>query len=254
MKAFKGLLWKLAISGMVIYLLATRFCDVSAGVSLGQYPLEAGWQNTGLAIQEVALEGWGKVSSIYETREQLRDRLHRIEGDLGLISMGGPMFGGDTGFRYVNDEGRLADGSQVIITIQSMEKLGKGETHLGFTLHRKGDTDIRLGEMVPHYEQTLQRMGVHSPLSVAISGETAGRLGSEDVEKLFGRFFKGLEASRVDGGLGEDFHAWRGKTRLLPTGIDWAGEKINVETTAAYDDARDVTVITLATPAITEGI
>jgi hypothetical protein len=164
-----------------------------------------------------------------------------------------PIIGGDKSFRFVNAEGVLKDGSQVIITVQTISDNGKAETHLGFNLHHSG-TVIGLDERANFFKQTMQRAGVMAPLTVAIMGEEQGRLGGNTIEKIFSRFFRGLEAVRVDGGFGETYDMWRGRTHLLPGGVNWQGEKVNVESSAAYDPSRNVTVITLATPGITEGL
>lgn len=253
MGRIKKLLTKLAISGIILYLLAIRFCDISAGIPLGQHPLQTGWENTGLVVKNVALENWGKVSDRYESHDELLNRLRRIQNELGLQFSNKPIAGGDRNFRFINAEGVLADDSQVIITLQTMSADGKGETHLGFNLDHSGGVES-LDQRVGFYKRTLQHAGVSTPLTVAIMGEESGRLGGYAVEKIFSRFFQGLEAVRVDGGFGGAYDIWRGRTRLLPAGTNWQGEKVNVESSAAYDPTRNVTVITLATPGITEAL
>jgi hypothetical protein len=253
MNRIKKLFYKLAISGIILYLLAIRFCDVSVGIPLGQHPLETGWESTGLIMKDVAMESWGKVSDQYESHKEMLHRLKEMQRDLGFDMINRPVIGGDKSFRFVNAEGVLNDGSQVIITIQTMNDNGKSETHLGFNLHHSG-IFTGLDERANFYQRTMQRAGVATPLTVAIMGEVQGRLEGYAVEKIFSRFFRGVEAVRVDGGFGETYDKWRGRTRLLPGGVNWQGENVNVESSAAYDPSRNVTVITLATPGITEGL
>lgn len=253
MSQIKKILSKLVVSGIVLYLLTIRFCDVSAGIPLGQHPLETGWENTGLAVKSTVMEDWGKVSDRYETHDELLQRLKKLQGALGLYCSKKPLVGGDPSFRYINSEGVLRDGGQVIITLQSMNMEGKAETHLGFNLHYPGKF-TSLDRQVTAFAKILQRAGVDTPITVAMSGEQKGRLRGYAVERIFERFFQGMKAVRVDGGLDETYNNWRGRTRLLPGGMSWHGERINLESSAVYDPQRDVTVITLATPGITEGL
>lgn len=252
MNAWKRFFWKLVISGIILYLLSIRFADISLGVPIGQHPLEAGWAKTGLSVETIDLEGWDCVTCSYETEEQLMRRIKRLVKALNLHTEEAPLVGGGKGFRYVNLTGRTPEGGQAVLVLQSIALEEGGETHLGFTLTDTG-REYPVEQLIERYNQRLRTNGMKKPLAIAIQGEAPGRLTDKQTEELFERCFRSLRATRVNGGLVEDYHNWRGKSGILNEAKGSTVDGINLEVSATYDMERDVTQITMATPSITEG-
>lgn len=248
MIAFKRFVWKLVISGIILYMLAIRFADVSLGIPVGQHPLEAGWAKTGLLINEISLEGWDCINDRFETEEQLVGRMNRLVKKLDLKMDEDPLIGGDKGFRYINVSGRTSEGGHAIVILQSIDLGTEGETHLGFVLN-DFNHGSQVQEIIARYSQILQENGMKKALAISIEGQTPGRLTDAQIEDLFGRCFKALKANRVDGGFIDDYRNWRGKSSLLQEAKASAGG-INLEVSAVYDIEQDVTCVTLSSPSL----
>ena len=252
MKAVKRFIWKLIISGLVLYILTIRFADISVGIPMGLHPLELACDSIGLHITETSIENWSLLSNQYETDDKLRNRMNQLFRGLEMEGTGELISGGGEAFSYLNAEGRSRDGGQAIIILQSVnESSQNGETHLGFTISYSG----RLRELeatVQKYERTLRSFGCPTPVQIAITGEVDGELSKSEQESLFQRCFKSLEAIRVDGGATEGgYYNWRGRTKFLPAKVRFGPDEINLEIAAVFDRERNVTVVSLGAPMLT---
>jgi hypothetical protein len=248
MKYMKRLFWRLVVSAVVLYLLSLRFADVSAGIPLGQHPLEAGWDRTGLPVSEVTLEGWNRVSTAFESMAALEARMDRLVRELRLKPAAPPARGENAAFRYLNTEGTLPDGSRGLVSLQTIAIGDETETHLGFILMRPGQFHD-LAQAVQDYERILCQAGLRGRLSITITGAYPGRLADQEIRRIFSRSFHALAARRVAGENIGEYSSWLGKSKMLPGKAEINGAGINLEASAVYDRQRNTTVVTLATPA-----
>lgn len=247
MKYIKSLFWKLVVSAMVLYILSLRFADVSVGIPLGEHPMETGWGRTGLRVEELSLEGWNRVSGSFESMEVLEARMNKLVRGLRLKQAAPPARGENPAFRYLNAEGTLPDGSRGLVSLQTMEIEGKAETHLGFILCRPRQfKDFQ--QAVQNYEETLHKAGLRGPLSITMIGAYPGRLDEREIKAIFNRCFRALEAHRVDGNIMREYSSWRGSSLRLPGRSKLGKTGVNLEASAVYDNRRNATVVTLATP------
>jgi hypothetical protein len=252
MKAIKRFIWKLIISGVVLYILSMRFADISVGIPMGVHPLELACDHIGLEVTETSIESWLLLSEHYETDEKLTNRMNQLVRELGMEEKAEIISGGGEAFCYLNAEGKLHDGGQAIIILQSInESIQKGETHLGFTIsYTRRPRD--LADTIGKYERILRSFGCINPVQLVITGEINGELSKSERESLFRRCFKSLEAVRVDGAANEEGYSnWRGRTRCLPGKVRFGPDEINLEIAVVFDHERDVTVVSLGAPMLT---
>lgn len=249
MKNIKRLFWKLVVSAIILYLLSIRFADVSVGIPLGQHPLEAGWEHMGLVVNEVTLEGWSRVSTSYESMETLKGRMENLVRTLRLKQVAQPAYGEHDSFRYLNMEGILPDGSRGLVSLQTLRIGKEAETHLGFILSRPQQfKDFQ--HAVEDYEEALKKAGLKGPIGITMTGVYPGRLGEREIQQIFGRCFRALDARRVDGDFVKEYCNWLGRTRKLPGKTTTGWNSSNLEASAVYDSKRNATVVTLATPGV----
>lgn len=218
----------------VLFLLSTRFVDVTVGSGFGRHPAEIAWEATGLPAERFVLDHW------LEGREgggDLRRAAREIAARLRVREAA--LFGGEAGgVRFANLDGRLPDGGELVLTIQSAGK--RWRVGLSCSYDRL-PPDLRGLER--KVLASLARFGPPGEWSWTIRGRRAGRVDPRIWRTIWARVLAAVGAVRRD--EGRDEWSVAAYTPLLPAP---PGTATNLALVLRYDEAARSSVLIMASP------
>lgn len=249
----KRFIAKMLFSTVFLLLFSTKFVDVTIGERLFEYPLETAWLATGIPLREVNTEAWLKLNDRRLTLYELKNLAEEIRRKLGLRLKTNLLTGEGEDFGYVSYEGVQSNGTNVSITIQSTRNDGISETQLGiYTVHSGEMKDLR--QYINNLRNKIVGLGSHPDFNVVFVGERFGKLPQPLVRELSGRAFRKLNAELIDSAFEDGNSHQKGFTSLIKESIEIDTRRVNIEFDTRYDQATNMTQITLASPRTTAGV
>lgn len=249
----KKFLIKMGLAGLLLLVLGTKFVDISAGQTPAADPLLNAWEATSVKATEFIIDGWGVRGASYLSLVEIEGLGRQIEAKLGVRSTGRPTVSEESAMRYYTSDGRMSSDVRAVITVQSSrgEAAHPASTHTGVLLVGDG----RVTDMPRLRRQVLTMLtegGRKGETAVAVSGTIQGRVDAPEAQAICNRIVSGTGGKRL--GLVSD----EGSVTLsafapgLGAPVNLGGLKINLQASVRYNPATDQTVVTLASPMLTE--
>lgn len=232
-----------------LFLFTMRYVDLTCSVALHDLPLLAGWEEVGVPLAEIEVEGWKKLNTDFMDTAQLAGLATNLEKRLPLQMVTPPVKGDELDFSYLTLEGSLAGQVPVVITLQSIRgDAGGAETYCGVIALPKSAE--MLAETVSRLERAFTPVVGEMPLAVMLGGFWPGRLSAGEAYQMMRRVFQRLHVTGSIGNADYENGRWSGWSNLLAGKTRPPEGQINLEFAYRYDAATGETRIALASPAL----
>lgn len=242
----RHLLGRFGFALLVLFLISTKFVDVTIGAGFGSHPAATAWAATGLTAERFALDYWSSTPPPSAVQDP-RQLAGKIASRLGVRKPS--IYAGETGgIRFANLDGALPGEGEIVLTIQ----VERRETNIGISCCYGGLPDDLLG-LERRIRLAVAGLGAQGAFYWTIRGRLPGRLREETWRAMWTRVLASINAERR--GNRPDDDLIEAYTPLLPTapasGVD--GE-VNLVLAAQYDPSRRASLIVLASPHIGEEV
>ncbi len=250
---FRGFLRQVFFSLSFLLLFSMNHIDFIAHVPVGEHPLVVAWEGTGIAPEEIEVEGWKKIDDRFSNLATLQKKAEEVKRRLRLKTDHPLYCGEEPGFVFVNLDGFLPGGSRVLVTFQAVRKgTGEEETHCGLTAFAPPVPDLR--DYLRRLERAVTPITGDFPFKAALRGQWPGRLTEEQATELMEKVFARLRADLISGGPAGVAGQWLGCSHQLGEGVRTEAGRVNLEFAYRYDVRNDVTHVILGTPRVPYGL
>lgn len=247
----KKLFVKLALSALIIFVLATKFVDISLGQSLAPDSLLKAWEAAAVPADEFIIDGWAEIGNQFVSLSEVEGIGRKLAQNMGVKALTRPTVSEEDGLCYYTVEGSLTGGIRAIITVQSSNQTMGGSTHAGILLVGEGVTS-EMSILRRKVLNMLTEGGKTGEVSIGISGSVPGRMTADTVRALCNRTVASV-GGRIVSYQSDSFGTVAGANcAALGKTMDFGGVQLNLQIAARYNQHSGNTVVTLASPFLTE--
>lgn len=249
----KKFLFKMALAGLLLLVLGTKFVDISAGQTPAADPLLNAWEATSVKATEFVIDGWGVSGAAYLSLTEVEGLGREIAAKLGVRSSGRPTVSEESTMRYYTSDGQMGGDVRAIITVQSSkgEAAHPASTHTGILL--VGNSSVT--DMPRLRRQVLTMLtedGRKGETAAAVSGTIQGRVDSAEAQAICSRIVSGTGGKRLSLVTDETGVTLSAYAPGLGASVNLGGLKVNLQAAVRYNPETGQTVVTLASPMLTE--
>jgi hypothetical protein len=226
-----------------------RYVDLTFSVPIHDHHLLTGWEEMGVPLTEIQIEGWKKLNNEFMATTQLMKIGNDLEKRLKLKKVAPPLTGEELDFSYLTLEGSLEEQAQVVITLQSIrDEIDQAETFCGVIV--LPDRKEVLAETMLRLKRAFEPVTGEFPLAVMLGGVKPGKLTEGEAYHLMKSAFKRLQVTGSNGGADSFYGRWSAWSNLLEGKVVREGRNINLEFGYRYEETENLTRILLASPAL----
>jgi len=238
-------LGRLSFALSVLFLISTKFVDITVGAGFGRHPAETAWSATGLMARQFSLDYWVSAPA-GAVPTDLRRMAQRLGTRIGAERTN--VFAGEvSGIRFANLDGKLGNGGELVLTIQ----VDRAQTQIGISCYYDRMPPDLLG-LERRIRLSLAGSAARGKFSWEILGQQPDRLRGESWRAMWVRVLASIDAVRRGVEPGDDLI--EAYSPLLPANRRGAGTDANLALAVQYDGERRVSLVTLASPDPAGGI
>ena len=231
---------------LVLFIVSTKFVDITIGAGFGCHPAETAWAATGLVADHFSMDYWVAAPTPF-LEGSLEEFARKIGGRLG-VEKPNVFAGKNDGVRFANLDGRIGRDGELVLTVQS-DKTG---TNLGISCSY-GTLPPDLLGLERRIRTASAGTGPRGTFYWTIRAQHPGHLREEAWRAMWVRVLASINAVRRGQEPGE--YVIEAYTPLLPAAHAGAGSgETNLVLVAQYDQARRVSMVALASPCLGEEI
>lgn len=247
----KKLITKLALTALIMFVLATKFVDISLGHSLEPDALLRAWEATAVLAEEFVIDGWAEIGEKYVDLSEVEGIGRNLAQNMGVRALTRPTVSEEDDLSYYTVEGSLSGGIKAIITVQSSNRAHSGTTHAGILLVGENVTS-ELAILRRKVLNLLTEGGKNGEVSIGISGSVPGRMTEDTVRALLNRTVAAV-GGQIVSFQSDSFGTVAGvNCPALGKTMDFGGVQLNLQISARYSQYSGNTVVTMASPFLTE--
>lgn len=239
-------LQKMVISVLFLLLFSLRFGNAINGEVEAPHLLERAWKATGLRLEAITVESWLQIDTRGRNKDELTVLSRQIRERMALGEEVEMTAGETGGVLYSSFSGIRTDSSVVTGTLYSAVE---GGTQMGIYTVRRG----KIKNMRSYLEgitSVLSEFGVDVDLAVLLEGSCAGSLSPTLVKDLTGKVLGELDGEWVETQWAPEGSVTKAYTAQLNEAVDRHSRAVNLIISTIYDEARDITEVTVATPVL----
>ncbi len=241
----ENLLFRSGLALVLLFLVSTKFVDITIGAGFGCHPAETAWAATGLVADHFSLDYWVTAPN-RSVEENLEAVARRIGARLG-VAKPAVFVGQADGIRYANLDGDLPHEGELVLTIQAERAV----LNIGVSCcYARLPPDLLALER--RVRLSLAGIGSRGTFYWTIRAQQAGHVRDEVWRAMWVRVLASVNAIRRGHQPGEN--VIEAYTPFLPSSQPGQSDGVNLVLVSQYDQARRVSLIALASPSLGEEI